>query len=308
MKPLPDPEQQKWENYYANLVVEDVLRDGGEVYDEVAKAMAALVPPGGDVLEAACGSGRHSVELARHVACNLNLLDFSPNAIACARRVFAFRGIEAQFAVGDAFEPGDGRTFDLVFNSGVLEHYDQQRQIDFLAAMAVRSRRYVLVMVPNRLCHWYWIWRVQHAAAGRWAFGLEKAASSYRHQIEQAGLHYLGQAYFGAAAIPYFLQETEGLSAELRETILALHRNEIFPPAQRSYLVAFLASRRANDLPPAGFSASAASDATADWSDRCVALAADALAGQIATRLDLERLRQENAVLRGDLARLAGSD
>jgi 2-polyprenyl-3-methyl-5-hydroxy-6-metoxy-1,4-benzoquinol methylase len=308
MKPLPDPEQQKWENYYANLAVEDVLRDGGEVYAEVAQAMATLVPPGGSVLEAACGSGRHSVELARHVACNLNLLDFSPNAIECARRVFAFSGVKAQFAVGDAFVPGDGRTFDLVFNSGVLEHYDQQRQIDFLAAMSARSRRYVLVMVPNRLCHWYWVWRMQHAAAGRWAFGLEKAASTYRHQIEQAGLHYLGQAYFGAAAIPYFLREIEGLSAELNELIVALHHNEIFPPAQRSYLVAFLASRDADEVPPAGFTEAATTHETADWSDRCVALAADAIANQIAMRVDLERLQKENAMLRNDLARLACSD
>lgn len=303
MNQTPDPEQQKWESYYAQISVEDVLRDGGEVYDEVAKAMAGLVPPGGDVLEAACGSGRHSVELARHATCNLHLLDFSPSAIDCARRVFAFRGVDARFVVGDAFASGDGESFDLVFNSGVLEHYSQPRQIDFLAAMAARSRRYVLVMVPNRQCHWYWIWRTQQASAGRWAFGLEKAAGSYRQQVEQAGLHYLGQAYFGAAAIPYFLQQIEGLSDGLRKLIVDLHRNEVFPPAQSSYLVAFLASRHAGEMAPTGFTVPPASDEPADWSDRCVALAADALANQIALRVDVERLRKENVELHTRLAR-----
>jgi len=52
----------------------------------------------------------------------------------------------------------------------------------------------------------------------------------------------------------------------------------------------------------------AVSDAMADRSDCCVALAADALACQIATRVDLGRQRQENAALRGDLAKFVGMD
>ena len=296
-----DAEQQKWESYYAQLGAEDVLREGAEVYDEIARAMAVLVPPGGRVLEAACGSGRHSVELARHVDCRQQLLDFSPAAIACAQRVFAHRGVPAQFTVGDAFSPAQDNGFDLVFNSGVLEHYEQPRQVDFLRAMAARSRRYVLVLVPNRQCHWYWIWRTQSAAAGHWPFGLEKAAGNYRHQITQAGLHFLGQAYFGAAAVPHFLANVSGLSDDLRQTILALHQSQVFPPAQRSYLVAFLASQRADDVAPPAFAAQPAGDEAADWTDRCVAMAADALAAQIGLRADVERLRQENAELRRQL-------
>lgn len=303
MNAVMDAEQQKWESYYAQLGAEDVLREGAEVYDEIARAMSVLVPAGARVLEAACGSGRHSVELARHVDCRLHLLDFSPAAIACARRVFALRGVDATFTVGDAFAPAADNGFDLVFNSGVLEHYEQARQVDFLRAMAARSSRYVLVLVPNRLCHWYWIWRTQNAAAGRWPFGLEKAAGHYRHQIRQAGLHYLGQAYFGAAAVPHFLANVSGLSDELRQTILSLHQSQIFPPAQRSYLVAFLASKNAADTAPAAFAEQPAGDESADWTDRCVSLAADALAAQIALRADVERLRQENDALRRQIGR-----
>jgi 2-polyprenyl-3-methyl-5-hydroxy-6-metoxy-1,4-benzoquinol methylase len=303
MNPEMDAEQRKWEAYYAQLGAEEVLREGAEVYDEIARAMASLVPPGAWVLEAACGSGRHSVELARHVNCRLHLLDFSPAAIACAQRVFAHRGVDARFTVGDAFAAAGADRFDLVFNSGVLEHYEQALQVDFLRAMAARSSRYVLVLVPNRLCHWYWIWRTQSAAVGRWPFGLEKAAGDYRHQIRQAGLHFLGQAYFGAAAVPHFLANVSGLSPELHQTILSLHQSQIFPPSQRSYLVAFLASKNADDVVPESFATQPAGNEAADWTDRCVSLAADALAAQIALRADLERLRQENDELRRQVGR-----
>ena len=63
--------------------------------------------------------------------------------------------------------------FDLVFNAGVLEHYTYQEQVALLQGMASRSRRYVLVLVPNRHCYWYWIWRLAVSGEGSWPYGKE---------------------------------------------------------------------------------------------------------------------------------------
>lgn len=297
-------ELDKWETYYASCTTDELLREGGEVYSEIAEVMAALLPVGGAVLEAACGSGRHSMELAKLGDYNLTMLDFSPNAIGCARRLGEKMGVAARFMVGDVFSDVCPEQFDLVFNAGVLEHYSYQRQVDFLTAMRLRSRRYVLVLVPNRECHWYWIYRMQRMHNGQWPFGYEKPASSYRKAMTDAGLHYLGRAYLGAAATTWFMEHIDGLSPELRDLVATMHRQEIFSPGQRSYLVAFLASVTSGGPHPlpAPFMADVSHEEDIwmnDWTDRCVTLAADALASQISLRMDIERLRKE----RDDLVR-----
>ena len=92
-------------------------------------------------------------------------MDFSSKALDHCRRVFERESLTAHFLQGDIRDPGVP-AFDLVFNAGVLEHYTLEEQADLLRCMASRSRRYVLVLVPNALCYWYWIRRV-HQAYGR---------------------------------------------------------------------------------------------------------------------------------------------
>lgn len=281
-----DAERDKWEAVYRDLSAEQVMQEGGAVYVEIADLMAGLLPAGGRVLEAACGSGRHSVELARRGGFHTTLLDFSPNAIACARRVFAHCQAGGEFIIGDIFNWDAQGGYDLVFNSGVLEHYAFDRQVEMLKAMARRSRRLVLVLVPNRECYWYWIYRIHHAAAGMWPFGCERPASSYADAIRAAGMHFLGTTWLGAEAVCLMIEHLDGITPDLKKIIIETHRHQIAPIAQRSYFVGFLASVRpeAGEFPP--FTTSASFDQGGkrpdDWTDRCTALAADALALQIA--------------------------
>jgi SAM-dependent methyltransferase len=298
-------ERRKWDAYYAGLPAEEQCIPAVQaLYHELAETVSGIVPRGSRVLEAGCGSGRVSLALAQSGGLEVTLLDFSETAIAHARAIFERAGVRAQFQVGDATGGEAAPEYDLVFNAGVLEHYDFARQVAFFGGMKRRSRRYVLALVPNRACYWYWIWRLQTAAAGQWPFGYEKPASDYRAAIEGAGLHYLGRAYLGASAVEHFLTGLAGLDQHLREQIAAVHRQEVVPVAQRSYLVGFLASVREGDRVPAGFSADAVPEAQpgGDWADRYVTLAADALAAQIATRQRLARLEHEAAGLREQLA------
>ena len=297
-------ERRKWDAYYAGLPAEEQSIPAVEaLYRELAETVGRIVPPGSRLLEAGCGSGRSSLALAQSGGFEVTLLDFSEAAIAHARTVFERAGVRAQFQVGDALGGAAAPEYDVVFNAGVLEHYDFERHVAFLQGMKRRSRHYVFTLVPNRACYWYWIWRLQSTAAGHWKFGYEKPASDYRSAIEAAGLRYLGRVYLGARAVDHFLATLAGLDHDLREQIASVHRQEIVPAAQRSYLVGFLASIRENDPVPTGFSLAAVTDAEpeGDWADRYVTLAADALAAQIATQQHLARLEQEAARLRGKL-------
>jgi len=153
-----EAERQKWDTYYDSLPlhVEDAATR--QFNDEFVERISVLLPPASKVLEAGCGAGWQSVALARSGRFDVSVMDFSPKALDYSRRVFEREQLTANFLEGDIREPG-APGFDLVFNAGVIEHYTFDEQADLLRSMA--GRRYVLVLVPNALCYWYWLWRIR---------------------------------------------------------------------------------------------------------------------------------------------------
>ena len=268
-------EQHKWDHYYRELATSTDIHAGSQiVYEEVAQALMPMLSPGARVLEAGCGAGFQSLSLARH-GWQVHLLDFSEEALSVARGVFARYDLPATFETGDITAGAGPADHDLVFNSGVLEHYSFEEQVRLVRGMALRSRDYVLILVPNRHCHWYWIWRAQQAVADRWPFGYEKPGSDYRPVFEAAGLNYLGRAWFAAGVIGHFLEGIQGLDAPLRALLERMNTLPIFPVEQRAYLVGFLGSVKPDAAPIPGFGDHAGM--SADASDAQAAEALDHL-------------------------------
>lgn len=90
----------------------------------------------GQVLDAGCGTG----ENALHVA-SLGLpvlgVDVAETAIGIAQRKAAERGIDAEFAVADAFHLDRlGRTFDTVLDCGLLHALDADERRAYVASLA----------------------------------------------------------------------------------------------------------------------------------------------------------------------------
>lgn len=71
--------------------------------------------PGEAVLDLCCGSGRHSIELARR-GMKMTGLDLSPSLIEHAQRRAAERGVEVTWLCEDARDLDAHETFDAVFN------------------------------------------------------------------------------------------------------------------------------------------------------------------------------------------------
>lgn len=235
-----DAEIAKWDRYYRDLphVEEDaVLR---EFHDELVDLVRTLLPDGGSVLEAGSGGGWQSLALAR-AGFQVTLLDNSVEALKYAERNFARHGQTARFQAADVFEP-DPAEFDLVFNLGAVEHYDVADQARFLRGMAARSRRYVLVVVPNRQCYWYWLWRMWRMETDQWPFGREMPRWSLGDVFLRAGVQLCGHRWLGSAWTAGLISELPGLEPELRESILRIHRSSVVPPEQRCYLTAALGS------------------------------------------------------------------
>lgn len=237
-----DAEQAKWDQYYASLPVAEespLIRACGE---ELSSYIEELLPAGGKIIEAGCGAGWQSLALARTGRFQVSLLDFSREALAHARQLFEREAMPAHFLEGDVFESG-APDFDLVFNAGVLEHYTFDEQVAFLHGMASRSRNYVLVLVPNELCYWYWLWRVHEVSVGRWPYGKEVPFVDIYSAFEAAGIHLIGQAFIASNWTESFIHELPGISDDVRHQIIEIHRSALsIPEAQKSYLVAFLGS------------------------------------------------------------------
>jgi len=248
-----EQERQKWDQYYAShsSVEEDenILRFRGEFVDLVS----ALLPEGGCILEAGCGAGEQSLALAKTTRYEVTLLDFSTEAINRARQAFEKGNLPAKFLVEDAFQHGKPE-YDLVFNAGVLEHYSFDQQVSLLRGMASRSKKYVLVLVPNYQNYWYWLWRIQKTGQGLWPFGKEIPSVDLSGVFEAAGLHYLGNSHAASTWTESFILSLEGISAELADLLVQTHRSGILPAAQTSYLMVALGS--VDDMPsPTGWQA-----------------------------------------------------
>lgn len=236
-----DSERSKWERHYATAQFESESPAMARFGAEFAAMVSELLPAGGRVLEAGAGAGWHSLALARTGRFEVTLLDFSEQALRHARAHFEREGQRARFVLGDAREHGEP-DHDLVFNSGVLEHLPFAERVELVSAMASRSRNFVLTLVPNPRCYWYWIWRILAGGRGDWPFGQELPLTDLPAVFEAAGLDVRGERVLGQDWTESFFQYLGGMGSELREGLLAVHRSPLIEAGMKGYLLATLGS------------------------------------------------------------------
>jgi SAM-dependent methyltransferase len=90
----------------------------------------------GEVLDAGCGTGEHTL-LAAASGADAMGVDISPRAIARARAKAAERGLPARFEVADVLNLGRlGLTFGTVIDSGVFHVFDDADRVHYVASLA----------------------------------------------------------------------------------------------------------------------------------------------------------------------------
>ncbi|MFK7739528.1 MAG: glycosyltransferase [Planctomycetota bacterium] len=231
-------ERDKWDAYYRDLPEHTIDPPTAAFHRELLGSFRELLPDGGRLLEAGCGGGNQSLALAND-GFDVSLLDFSREALRYAEGQFHRAGVAGEFLEGDACVRGEPK-WDLVFNLGVLEHYRAEAQVEFLQGMASRSRRYVVVLIPNPACYWYWVWRVVKAGRSEWPFGQEMPTMDLRDVFERAGMRYAGHAFLGSAWTEAFINGSGDIGAETKQILRSVHSNAVVPEASRAYLVAGL--------------------------------------------------------------------
>lgn len=90
----------------------------------------------GDVLDAGCGTGEHAL-LAASLGHRVLGVDLAATAVEIARTKAAERGIDAEFAVADAFELDLlERTFGTVLDCGLFHTCDGDERTRYAASVA----------------------------------------------------------------------------------------------------------------------------------------------------------------------------
>lgn len=106
---------------------------------EPQPAFAELAARGGfagTVLDAGCGTGEHAL-LAAALGLPVLGVDVAETAVEIARVKARDRGLEAEFAVADAFELERlGRTFDTVLDCGLFHTFDGEERERYVASLA----------------------------------------------------------------------------------------------------------------------------------------------------------------------------
>lgn len=123
---------------------------------EVDRALKMLRPEGGErVLDLACGSGRHSLELRRR-GFEVVGADISPELLEIARREAAAEDLDVTFVEADLRELEFEAEFDLVLNLndgavGYFETDEENHKTFEVISRALKPGGQNLIQVPNVL-------------------------------------------------------------------------------------------------------------------------------------------------------------
>lgn len=129
---------ETWQGYWKRFPVGDLLLQPLTSFQiPVFESLVRHIDGSGarHILSAGCGLDTIAAHLQKRYSNKLELLllDISPEILEINRKLFEYNGIQhAEFVEGSVFKmPFADRHFDLIYNTGLLEHFthDEQHRI-----------------------------------------------------------------------------------------------------------------------------------------------------------------------------------
>ncbi|MCX6685813.1 MAG: class I SAM-dependent methyltransferase [Methanoregula sp.] len=227
--------EEIWEKVWTkNLITSDYSLK----YLDFIMEIETNLPEGSKILEAGCGTGQTLSPLSeRHETYGL---DISRAALKLAQDNCKFPVLASIFNL-----PFDDNTFDLVYNSGVIEHFKDPENIDAIKEMArvTKPSGRVIIIVPNTLCLWYKVGKFVAVMMKNFEFGYEEDYSPRRIKdaTRRGGL--IIERMFGIQALPPLAtNDRELLPVRWRKHIGRVER--VFPLKQYyAYTVGVIARK-----------------------------------------------------------------
>lgn len=156
-----------------SFIIFDVLRN--ELVDFKGKYM----------LEAGSGTGLLSLKCAGEGA-NVTMVDVSKSALDLSALFFKAEGKYGNFINADIFNlPIKDKTYDVVWNVGVIEHFFFTEQIAILREMARICKKGGLIITINPASHksLYTFCKKFAERSGQWVLGYEEPVNSLSQHV-----------------------------------------------------------------------------------------------------------------------------
>ncbi len=197
-------------------------------------------------LEAGSGSGKISCVLAAEGA-DASLVDLSREALDLSREVFRGSSVPATFVRGSILDlPFNDEGFDVVWNEGVVEHFDRAARMRIVKEMArvCRPEGWVITFAPYAGAHLYRLGKWVAEKRDAWVFGREEPLSSMRPEFRAAGLTVVDEKSIAFWGQVHFLVYIPLLRVIPRLTACVEPRLEFFDRLLPGYFLATAGRKR----------------------------------------------------------------
>jgi len=173
------------------------------------------------ILEAGSGTGRISLALAKEGA-NVTLVDFSEPALLQSKQRFENAGLEGEFILSDIFNMKEisDNTFDIVWNAGVIEHFDYDQQIKVFTELkrVLKPNGLLITLNPNAKCIPYQLGKWFMESTKQWSYGQEFPIFSLEKICKEVGMDFKKEYSVGFEQSLNFLSQLPH-SNNIRNTI-----------------------------------------------------------------------------------------
>lgn len=198
--------RQTWAKHWSNLgaTQRERVDEWDSLSEIVLQAMLKEIgdPVGKTLIEGGCGTGRISAELARrgaHVTC----LDITAEALDLARLNLKDYPT-AEFVQGSILSMPRGKLYDIVWNSGVMEHFtvaDQQKIVEeFLAVLKPGGK--IVMLIPYSFCVPYRLAKFALEVTKKWPYGREIPYRTFAGYMPKQGYLY---PEYTVSFLPFFM-------------------------------------------------------------------------------------------------------
>ncbi|MEW6095384.1 MAG: methyltransferase domain-containing protein [bacterium] len=136
-----------------------------------------------EILETGSGTGRISLRLAQN-GYKTTLLDISFSALKISEKLFKKENLSANLIAGSIFNlPFIDKTFDIVWNAGVVEHYlEEDQKKAFLEMIRIcKNDGLIITMNPSANSLIYRAGKYTLEKIGKWEYGFVKPIKSFEN-------------------------------------------------------------------------------------------------------------------------------
>ncbi|HPP73964.1 MAG TPA: glycosyltransferase [Armatimonadota bacterium] len=199
-------------------------------YPEWVAPMLDHTKPGDLVVELGSGTGTISAVLALNGR-KVVLVDYSRENLEFSRQLFDLLGVDGEFILADVTQklPFSDGYADVVWSSGLLEHFSDDEVVHILTESARISKRAVISLVPNANSLIYRFGKWEQERSGKWKYGHEDPKWSMVDYFGKAGLEDIREYSIGTKHSLQFLvsPELQPAAAKLSEFLGTLSDSEI---------------------------------------------------------------------------------